>query len=105
MEDGFTSGAIGGKLQNLNNIKKKKIMKNIFVQIKCELGEVYGVAEGLVDSLEEMEEIYSISGAFDLMIKIHLDDSEDIGRYVNERVQTVKGIRDTFTIMAFKAFK
>ncbi len=80
-------------------------MKNIFVQIKCELGKVYAVAEGLVDSLEEMEEIYSISGAFDLMIKIHLDDSEDIGRYVNERVQTVEGIRDTFTIMAFKAFK
>jgi DNA-binding Lrp family transcriptional regulator len=80
-------------------------MKNIFVQIKCQLGEVYAVAEGLVDSLPEMEEIYSISGAFDLMIKIHLEDSEDIGRYVNERVQTVQGIRDTFTIMAFKAFK
>jgi DNA-binding Lrp family transcriptional regulator len=78
-------------------------MQNIFVQIKCELGKVYEVAEALIDNLEEAEEVYSISGAFDLMVKVHLKD--DIGRYVNERVQTTPGIKDTFTIMAFKAFK
>ncbi len=80
-------------------------MQNIFVQIKCELGKVFDVAEALVDNLEEAEEVYSISGAFDLLIKFHLNDDEDIGRYVNERVQTIPGIKDTFTTMAFKAFK
>ena len=81
------------------------MMKNIFVQIKCQLGRSYDVAEQLVDNLMEIEEIYSISGAFDLMIKLHLDDNEDIGRYINERVQRIDGIKDTFTIMAYKAFK
>lgn len=80
-------------------------MKNIFVQIKCELGKVYEVAEYIVDQLEETEEIYSISGAFDLMIKLHLEEEEDIGRYINDRVQTIPGIKDTFTLMAYKAFK
>lgn len=80
-------------------------MKNIFVQIKCELGKVFDVAEALVDNLEEAEEVYSISGAFDLLIKFHLKEDDDIGRYVNERVQTIPGIKDTFTTMAFKAFK
>jgi len=80
-------------------------MKNIFVQIKCELGHVYDVAEEIVDQLPETEEVYSISGAFDLMIKLHLEDEEDIGRYINDRVQTIKGIKDTFTLMAYKAFK
>lgn len=80
-------------------------MQNIFVQIKCELGKVYDVAESLVDNLEEAEDVYSVSGAFDLMVKFHLSDDADIGRYVNERVQTIPGIKDTFTIMAFKAFK
>lgn len=80
-------------------------MKNIFVQIKCQLGKSYEVAEHIVDSLEETEEIYSISGAFDLMIKLHLEEDEDIGRYINERLQTIPGIKDTFTLMAYKAFK
>ncbi len=80
-------------------------MQNIFVQIKCELGKVYDVAEALVDNLEEAEDVYSISGTYDLMIKFHLTDDEDIGRYVNEKVQTIPGIKDTFTLMAFKAFK
>ncbi|MCC3861999.1 Lrp/AsnC ligand binding domain-containing protein [Pseudemcibacter aquimaris] len=80
-------------------------MQNIFVQIKCELGKVYDVAEALVDNIEETEDLYSISGAFDLMIKFHLEDDIDIGRFINEKVQTVPGIQDTFTIMTFKAFK
>lgn len=80
-------------------------MKNIFVQIKCELGHVYDVAEEIVDKLPETEEVYSISGAFDLMIKLHLEEGEDIGRYINDRLQTIKGIKDTFTLMAYKAFK
>ncbi len=79
-------------------------MKNIFVQIKCELGKVYDVAEYIVDHLEETEEVYSVSGAFDLMIKLHLEEDEDIGRYINDRIQTIAGIRDTFTVMAYKAF-
>jgi len=28
-----------------------------------------------------------------------------IGRFVNEKVQTIPGVKDTFTTMAFKAFK
>jgi DNA-binding Lrp family transcriptional regulator len=80
-------------------------MQNIFVQIKCELGKVYDVAEAVVDHIEEAEDVYSISGAFDLMIKFHLQDDDDIGRFVNEKVQTLPGIKDTFTMMAFKAFK
>ena len=80
-------------------------MQNIFVQVKCELGKVYDVAEALVDNIEEAEDVYSISGAFDLMVKFHLDEDVDIGRFVNEKVQPIPGIKDTFTIMTFKAFK
>jgi len=33
-----------------------------------------------------------------------LQDETDIGRFVTERVQTLAGVKDTFTIIAFKAF-
>jgi hypothetical protein len=52
-------------------------MVPFFVQIKCQLGKSYAVADALAD---------------------------DIGHFVNEKVQTIAGIQDTRTIITFKAF-
>jgi DNA-binding Lrp family transcriptional regulator len=79
-------------------------MKTIFVMVKCDLGEAYAVAEAAVGSLEEVSEVYSTSGQYDLLLKVYLPDIADIGRFVTERLQTLPGVKDTFTIIAFKAF-
>jgi len=79
-------------------------MKTIFVMVKCELGRAYTVADEVVQEVEEVSEIYSISGQYDLMMKFYLPDTADIGHFVTERVQVLPGIKDTFTIIAFKAF-
>ena len=79
-------------------------MKTIFVQIKCELGAAYDVADRIVECVEETSEIYSTSGTYDLLLKCYLDDGTDIGHFVTERVQRLSGIKDTFTTVAFKAF-
>ncbi|MGZ9034691.1 MAG: Lrp/AsnC ligand binding domain-containing protein [Rhodospirillales bacterium] len=79
-------------------------MKTIFVQIKCELGAAYDVADRIVECVEEASEIYSTSGTYDLLLKCYLDDGTDIGHFVTERVQRLSGIKDTFTTVAFKAF-
>lgn len=78
-------------------------MKVFFVQIKCELGKAYGVASALADT-EIASEIYSTAGDYDLMAKFYVDDSEDIGHFVNEKVQILPGIKDTFTVVTFRAF-
>ena len=79
-------------------------MKTIFVMVKCELGRAYAVADEVVQAVEEVSEVYSISGEFDLMMKFYLPDNADIGHFVTEKVQILPGIKDTFTIIAFKAF-
>ncbi len=79
-------------------------MKTIFVQVKCQLGKAYEVADALVENVDGVSEVYSTSGNYDLMLKCYLDDDMDIGHFVTERVQTIPGIKDTFTIIAFKAF-
>ena len=79
-------------------------MQTIFIQIKCELGCAYEVAAELVESVDGVSEVYSTSGNYDLMIKCYLNDDQDIGHFVTERVQRLPGIKDTFTIIAFKAF-
>jgi DNA-binding Lrp family transcriptional regulator len=79
-------------------------MQTIFVMVKCGLGHAYDVADAAVQSIEEVSEVYSTSGQYDLLMKFHLDDEIDIGRFVTSRVQTLEGVKDTFTLITFKAF-
>ncbi len=74
-----------------------------FVQIKCQLGKAYAVANALADA-EIASEIYSTAGDYDLLVKFYVDRDTDIGHFVNEKVQTIPGIQDTRTIITFKAF-
>jgi DNA-binding Lrp family transcriptional regulator len=79
-------------------------MTPFFIQIKCQLGKSYEVANKLAEA-EIASEIYSTAGDFDLLVKFYVDDKTDIGHFVNEKVQVIAGIQDTRTIITFKAFK
>ena len=79
-------------------------MQTIFVMVKCELGHAYDVADAVVQNVEPVSEVYSTSGQYDLLLKFHLDDEVDIGRFVTTQVQTLPGVKDTFTLITFKAF-
>jgi len=79
-------------------------MRPVFVMIKCQMGKAYEVAQAAVDDIEEASEIYSISGQYDLLAKFYLEPDQDIGRFVTERVQTLPGVQDTFTLITFNAF-
>ena len=78
-------------------------MRSFFVQIKCALGKSYQIANTIADA-EIASEIFSTAGEYDLMVKFYLQEDEDIGHFIAQKVQTVPGIRDTFTIVTFKAF-
>jgi DNA-binding Lrp family transcriptional regulator len=83
--------------------RTERAMKTFFVQIKCDLGKAYEVASELADA-EIASEIYSTAGQFDLMAKFYVDDEEDVGHFVNQKVQIIPGIKDTFTTVTFRAF-
>ncbi|MGP1397884.1 MAG: Lrp/AsnC ligand binding domain-containing protein [Inquilinaceae bacterium] len=79
-------------------------MYAIFVMVKCELGRAYDVAAEAVDSIEEVSEVYSTSGQFDLLVKCYLPKDADVGRFVTGRLQTLPHVKDTQTIITFNAF-
>ncbi|SLN77443.1 Lrp/AsnC ligand binding domain-containing protein [Oceanibacterium hippocampi] len=79
-------------------------MQTIFVMVKCALGEAYSVADAAVQNVEKVSEVYSISGQYDLLMKCYLDDDQDIGHFVNEQIQRLPNVKDTFTMITFKAF-
>jgi DNA-binding Lrp family transcriptional regulator len=78
-------------------------MQTIFVMVKCELGRAYEVADEAV-GIEQVSEVYSTSGEYDLLMKCYLPDTTDIGHFVTSQLQTLAGVKDTFTLITFKAF-
>lgn len=79
-------------------------MQTIFVMVKCELGKAYDVAAAAVDDVENVSEVYSISGQHDLLLKCALADDADIGRFVTQDIQRIDGVKDTYTLITFNAF-
>lgn len=79
-------------------------MRAIFVMVKCEMGQAYRVAREMADTIPELSEMHSTSGQYDLLGKFYLDADQDIGLFVVERVQSVPGVKDTYTLQTFNAF-
>jgi DNA-binding Lrp family transcriptional regulator len=79
-------------------------MKAIFVMIKCEMGQAYRVAREAADTIPQLSEMFSTSGQYDLLGKFYLDPDQDIGLFVTEQVQSLPGVKDTYTLITFNAF-
>jgi DNA-binding Lrp family transcriptional regulator len=79
-------------------------MKAAFVLVKCELGRLEEVANALME-IEGVSEVHSITGTYDLLVKLYATTYDDFGDLIPDRLQKVAGIQDTTTMLAFRAFK
>jgi DNA-binding Lrp family transcriptional regulator len=79
-------------------------MKAAFVLIRCELGRIEDVANALME-IEGVSEVHSITGPWDLLAKLYAPDYDAFGDVIPGRVQRLAGIRETETLLAFRAFK
>ena len=78
-------------------------MRCVFVNIRCKPGSSYRVAEEI--ALREIHsELYSTSGPFDLLLKLYISDTDDVGHFINEKLLDIAGIERTATTLTFKAF-
>ncbi len=78
-------------------------MKPVFLQLQCIPGKTYEVADEIFRR-EIASELYSTSGEFDLLVKIYIQENEDIGKFINERVLDIPGIVRSLTTITFTAF-
>ncbi len=77
--------------------------RTLFIQIRCRPGTSYEVADEI--GLRELHsELYSVSGSFDLLLKMRVPEDEDIGRYINDNLLNIDGIVRTNTIQTYKVF-
>jgi len=78
-------------------------MNCVFIQLRCEPGKTYEVADAIYER-EIVSEMYSTSGDFDLMLKLYVPEGSDVGKYVNDSLLDIPGIRRSLTTLTFKAF-
>ncbi|MGC3997798.1 MAG: Lrp/AsnC ligand binding domain-containing protein [Anaeromyxobacter sp.] len=79
-------------------------MKAAFVLVKCDLGKLETVANALME-VEGVSEVHSITGAWDLLVKLYAPDYDAFGDLIPDLLQKIPGVRDTETLLAFRAFK
>jgi len=78
-------------------------MRCVFINIRCKPGTSYKVTEDI--ALREVHsELYSTSGPFDLLLKLYIPESEDVGKFINENLLQIPHIERTETTLTFKAF-
>ena len=79
-------------------------MKAAFVLMKCELGKIESVANQVIE-MDGVSEVHSITGPFDLLVKLYAPTYEDFGDIIPDHLQKVPGVKETETLLAFRAFK
>ena len=78
-------------------------MNCVFVQIRCNPGKTYEVADKIYER-EIASELYSTSGDYDLMMKIYIDTDQDVGKFINDKLLNIDGIDRSLTTLTFRAF-
>jgi hypothetical protein len=51
-----------------------------------------------------LSELHSTSGQYDLLGKFYLEPDQDTGLFVTSKLQTLPGVKDTYTLITFNAF-
>ncbi len=75
-----------------------------YIQIKVNPGKLQEVANRLIE-IEEVTEVYSTSGAYDLLAKVMVDNFDQFGEIIPQKIHSLAGIRETYTLITFNAFK
>lgn len=77
-------------------------MVTAIVLICADRGHVNSVAQALLE-IEGVSEVYSVGGRFDLVAILRVASNEALAEAVTEHLQKVPDIRETETLIAFKA--
>lgn len=69
----------------------------------CDIHQIPETAQAIAD-IDEVSEVYSVAGDFDLVIMVRVREHDDLARVVSEQIARIPGINRTQTLVAFKVF-
>lgn len=69
----------------------------------CDIHQIPETAQAIAD-LDEVSEVYSVAGDYDLVIMVRVKNHDDLARVVSEQIAKIPGIERTQTLVAFKVY-
>lgn len=78
-------------------------MVTAIILINVQRNKVNELAERLAD-MRGISEVYSVSGQYDLIAMVRVEDNEALAELVTDHLLQLEGITRTDTLLAFKAY-
>lgn len=79
--------------------------QRFYVFIQCEAGRTYEVGKAIATVKKQyVADVSSISGKWDLLLRIEIDTRKDVGREIVEILSGVEYVKRTKTIVAYQIF-
>jgi DNA-binding Lrp family transcriptional regulator len=78
-------------------------MVTAIVFVKAEVARIPEVAEAIA-ALPGVSEVYSVTGAIDLIVIVRVSSHEQVAEVVADRLNKVSGVLSTETHIAFRAY-
>lgn len=78
-------------------------MVTTIVLATCDIHRIPETAQAIAD-LDDVSEVYSVAGDYDLVVMVRTRTHEDLARVVSEEITKVPGVERTQTLVAFKVF-
>ncbi|MFQ6050121.1 MAG: Lrp/AsnC family transcriptional regulator [Candidatus Hydrothermarchaeota archaeon] len=72
-----------------------------FIVVRAEAGKEKTIAEEMAE-IDQILEVYLITGQYDVLAKIGIDDPEKVIDLVTDKILQIKGIVETRTIFSKK---
>lgn len=78
-------------------------MITAFVLLDVDVAHVPEAAETLVE-IDGVTEVYSVTGRYDLIVKVRVGHNEDLADVVAGHIGKVTGIQGSETVIAFRSY-
>jgi anthranilate phosphoribosyltransferase len=83
---------------------RRSIMVTAIVLVNTEHGAVVRVAKE-IGAIPDVVEVLSVTGPYDLVVTIKVEEYERMAEVITERLAGVAGIANSTTLMAFRTYK
>ena len=78
-------------------------MVTAFILINVERPRLKSIADDLL-AIEGITEVYSVAGPYDMVVVARVKQHDELSDLVTEGIGALQGIRNTETLIAFRAF-
>lgn len=78
-------------------------MKTAFLLLNMEIGYCKDILVKL-KSHKEIKYVFSLYGAYDVLVKVECDTTEAIKDFIIEKIRTLPDIRSSLTMLAVEGF-